>query len=77
MHKRNFDRSQIKVTRDTSPTISGWLIIAFAPGRCNPSSATGFDFAAVWRVPLVNDSEEVEGPVDRVEDEEHDGKYDA
>jgi len=26
MHKRNFDRSKFKVTRDISPTISGWLL---------------------------------------------------
>ena len=28
MHKRNFDRSKFKVTRDISPTISGWLLVS-------------------------------------------------
>ena len=26
-HKRNFYRSEFKVTRDISPTISGWLLV--------------------------------------------------
>ena len=26
-HKRNFDRSKFKVTRDISPTISGWFLV--------------------------------------------------
>ena len=29
MHKRNFDRSKFKVTRDISPTISGWHLVFF------------------------------------------------
>ena len=32
MYKRNFDRSEFKVTRDISPTISGWLLVVKIEG---------------------------------------------
>jgi len=31
MQKRIFDRSKFKVTRDRSPTISGWLLVLLSP----------------------------------------------
>jgi len=33
MHKRNFDRSKFKVTRDISLTISGWLLVDTVTAR--------------------------------------------
>jgi len=31
MHRGIFDRSEFKVTRDISPTMSGWLLVLVSP----------------------------------------------